>query len=307
MRSGVPGGAAPGGILAAAGVILAGMSVIGFIDQFVRVIAEQSSLWTFHILRSAMMWGMVGLWLLVSGVRLRVVNWRGVLGRSAIMSTAMIVYFGALGFLPVAQVAAGLFTAPIWVLLFSVAFFGRRIGPVRIAAVAMGFAGVVLVLAPDPSTVSPFMALPMVAGAFYAVAVIATREWCEGEGAVVLSMGIFTFMALWGIGGMGAVAALGLEGEGFLSRGWVWPTKEVWMWTFVQAVGSLVAVLLLTRGYQLAEASLVSVFEYSVLGFSALFGWLVWGDVLGPAGLRGLALIAGAGSLIALRGRESRA
>ncbi len=79
------------------------------------------------------------------------------------------------------------------------------------------------------------------------------------------------------------------------------------MWTVVQAVGSLVAVLLLTRGYQLAEASLVSVFEYSVLGFSALFGWLVWGDVLGPAGLLGLALIAGAGSLIALRGRESRA
>ena len=71
----------------------------------------------------------------------------------------------------------------------------------------------------------------------------------------------------------------------------------------MQAAGSLVAVTLLTKGYQLTQASLASVFEYSVLGFSALFGWLVAGQATGPWGLLGLGLIAVAGSLIALRAR----
>lgn len=288
--------------LAAAGVILCGMAVIGFIDQFVKVIAEQSSLWTFHLVRSGMMWVVVGSWLILSRRGLRIVNWRGVFGRSAAMSLAMIIYFGALGFLPVAQVAAGLFTAPIFVLVFSVAFFGLRIGPVRIVAVVLGFTGVVLVLSPDPSSVSPFVFLPALGGAFYAVAVIATREWCAEEGTLELSMAIFTFMGLWGLGGVLVVGALGIVGDDFLSRGWVWPTAQVWGLCGMQALGSLFAVLLLTRGYQMAEASLVSVFEYSVLGFSALFGWLIWGDLLGPLGFIGMALIAGAGSLIALRG-----
>jgi drug/metabolite transporter (DMT)-like permease len=38
-----------------------------------------------------------------------------------------------------------------------------------------------------------------------------------------------------------------------------------------------------------------------VLGTSALFGWLVWGDRLGPAGAVGLVLIAGAGIVVARR------
>ncbi len=291
--------------MAAAAHALAGMAVIGFIDQFVRTIAESSSLWTFHVVRSAMMWGLALVWIAMMRRGLRVQNWRGLLGRSAVMSIAMMIYFGTLGFLSVAEAAAGLFTAPIWVLVFSALVFGLPIGPVRTLAVVMGFAGVVMVLSPDPANITTATFVPVVAGAFYAVAVIATRAWCAGEEALVLSMGMFSFMALWGLAGIAGVALTGVEGTDFLSRGWVWPTPEVLGLCAVQAAGSLVAVVLLTRGYQMAEASLVSVFEYSVLGFGAVFGFLIWGDRLGPLALAGLALIALAGSLIALRGRRA--
>jgi drug/metabolite transporter (DMT)-like permease len=285
---------------AAAACVLAAMCVIGLIDQFVRIIAEQSSLWTFHALRSAMMWALVGVWLAVSRRRLRLVRAWGLIGRSAAISVAMIVYFGALGFLPVAQVAAGLFTAPLWILLFR-ALAGQGIGPRRLAAVGAGFTGVMLVLAPDPSQLSPLMVAPVAAGAFYAVGALATRAWCAGEGALELSMGTFTALGLWGIGGLLVAGA----GDGFLTRGWVAPTPEVWALIALQAVGSLGAVLLLTRAYQLAEASVASVFEYSVLGFGALFGWLVWGDALGTWGMVGLVLIAGAGIAVARSGRPA--
>ncbi|MEM8851603.1 MAG: EamA/RhaT family transporter, partial [Pseudomonadota bacterium] len=188
--------------LAAAGAILAAMAIIGFIDQFVAVIAETSSLWTFHLIRSAMMWGLALAWVALRRQRLRVMNWRGVAKRSAFTSSAMIIYFGALGFLPVAEAAAGLFTAPIFVLIFSVLFFGLSVGPVRIVAILVGFAGVIAVLAPDPATVTWLTFLPVAAGAFYAVSAIGTREWCPDETALVISLGVFTAMALWGIAGI---------------------------------------------------------------------------------------------------------
>jgi drug/metabolite transporter (DMT)-like permease len=290
--------------LAAAGAILAAMAIIGLIDQFVAVIAETSSLWTFHLLRSVLMWAIALLWLALRRDRLHVRNWRGIARRSVFTSTAMIVYFGALGFLPVAQAAAGLFTAPIFVLIFSVALFGLSVGSVRIAAVLTGFAGVVAVLAPDPAAITWLTFLPVVAGAFYAVSAIATREWCAGETALAISLGSFTALAIWGLGGIAVAALLG-PGDTFLTRGWVTPSAETLGWILVQAVGSLLGVILLTTGYQLAEASKASVFEYSVLGFSALFGWAMRGDVLSPWGYGGLVLIALSGAVIALRGRAA--
>ena len=285
-------------LLASAGSILMGMAVIGYIDQFIRVIAETSSLWTFHALRTAMIWGLVAVFLLFLRRRMRVVNWRGLIARSAVISVAMMIYFGALGFLPVAQAAAGLFTAPIWVLIFSVTLFGLRVGKWRVAAVAMGFVGILLVLDIDWGAVEAVSFAPLAAGAFYAVGMISTREWCRDEGALEMSMGLFTAQGIWGLLGLMVMGG----GDDYLTRGFVWPTPEVWFWIFVQAIGSLVAVVLLTRGYLLAEASYASVFEYSVLVFSAFFGFLVWGDVLSLWGWLGMALIAGAGSVIAFRG-----
>ena len=291
--------------LAAAGFILAGTAMVSFIDQFIRVVAEQSSLWTFHAIRSAMILALAGGWLAVTRRRITVVHPRAVIARSAILSTALMIYFGALGFLSVAEAAAGLFTAPIWVLIFSVGLFGLRVGPVRVAAVLVGFAGVLLVLSPDPAAVNPLVFAPVLGGAFYALGAIATREWCGPEAALTLTLGSFTALGFWGLGGIAALSVV--DGQGFLGRGWVWPTGEVLFWCFVQAAGSLLAVICLTRGYQSADASLVSVFEYAVLAFSAFFGWVVWGELLPPLGLLGLALIALAGSLIVLRGRGAPA
>ena len=75
-------------------------------------------------------------------------------------------------------------------------------------------------------------------------------------------------------------------------------------WTVVQAVGSILGVGLLTRGYQLADASFVSVFEYTLLGFVSAWAWILRGEALDALSLAGLCLIALSGIVIALRGRD---
>jgi len=170
--------ATPDRTLAAAGAIVIYAVLIGFTDNYVRVIAAEAGLWQFHATRTAMAMALLVLAVPLMRLQLRPVVWRAVVARSAIHGFAMLIYFGALAFLPVAQVAAGLFTAPIFVLLISRFVYGHPIGPVRVMAVAIGFLGVILVLGPSAmSGASVAAMLPVVAGAMYAMGNIATREW----------------------------------------------------------------------------------------------------------------------------------
>ncbi|NUB44345.1 DMT family transporter [Fertoebacter nigrum] len=302
--------ASPDRTLAAAGAILIYAMVIGYTDNYVRVIAAEGGLWQFHASRSAM--ALALLWLLAGplGLRLRPANPRAVLARSAIHGLAMLIYFGALAFLPVAQVAAGLFTAPIFVLLISRFAYGHTIGPVRVAAVAVGFLGVVMVLGPEAiSGASAAALLPVLAGLMYAMGNIATREWCAGESAEVLLAGFFATLGVLGLIGLSVLAVVPVavpEGAaGFVQRGFVWPSATFLFWTFVQAAGSLFGVGMMIRAYQMAAASRVSVFEYIILPASAFWGWLIWGELLTLQASLGMVLIALAGGMIALRSRQS--
>lgn len=298
----------PDRTLTAAGMILVYATVIGFGDNFVRVVAAEGGLWQFHATRTAMALGLVAVLMRPLGLRLKPVRLGAVVARSAIHGIAMLIYFGCLAFLPVAQVAAGLFTAPIFVLLISRFAYGHHIGPVRIAAVAVGFVGVILVLGPSAmSGASVAALLPVAAGALYALGNIATREWCAGESAETLLVAFFVALGVLGLAGLAVLAVVPIEvptgAAGFVQRGWVWPSGTFYFWTFVQAAGSLLGVGLMIRAYQIAAASRVSVFEYIILPASALWGWLIWGEVLLLSAGVGMGLIALAGGMIALRAR----
>ena len=294
----------PNRTLAAFGAILIYASVIAFTDNYVRVIAEDAGLWQFHATRSAMAFALLGLLAVPLGLKLWPRRFGAVLARSCIHGTAMLIYFGALAFLPVAQVAAGLFTAPIFVLLIQRFFYGLPISGRQVLAVFIGFAGVVLVLgreAVEGATVAALV--PVIAGAFYAMGNIATRQWCAEERAEALVAGFFGILGVYGLIGLAVLTAFPLavpEGaDGFLQRGPVWPSGTFLWWTFVQAAGSLLGVGMFVRAYQMAEASRVSVFEYVILPASAAWGFILWGERLTWLAVAGMALIALAGILIA--------
>jgi drug/metabolite transporter (DMT)-like permease len=224
--------------------------------------------------------------------------------RCGVQALAMLLYFAALPVMPIAQVGAALFTAPIWVLLFSVVLFGQPIGPRRLAAVALGFAGVLVMLRPDPGNLSAMTLLPLVAGALYGMSNLLTREWCAEEPVAALVGGFFAALGLAGVAAL-ALVAIAPPPEAwrvaapFLTDGWRAPTQALWFWTFVQAAGSLVAVGMIARGYQRGETSYLAVFEYSFLLAASAWAWLLFGDRLQPVDLIGIAMIVGSGVLIA--------
>ena len=304
----IPMTAAADRTLAAAAAILGYAIIIGFTDNFVRVIAADAGLWQFHALRGVMAMAILGVAARPLGLRLAPRNLRAVAGRSLIHGCAMLIYFGCLAFLPVATVAAGLFTAPIFVLLISRFAFGHPVGPYRIAAVLIGFVGVILVLGPaSGERIGAATILPVAAGALYALGNLATREWCAGETAETLLAGFFVTLGGFGVIGMVALALWPVpvpEGAaGFVLRGATVPTGRFLIWTFVQAAGSLIGVGLMIRAYQIAAASRVAIFEYVILPASALWSYLLWAELVSPRAALGMGLIFLAGLIIVLRRR----
>ncbi|MCU9850314.1 DMT family transporter [Defluviimonas sp. WL0024] len=294
--------------LLAAVAILGYALAIGYTDNYVQVIAREAGLWQFHATRTVMAFAIVALVAVPLGLRLRPRKPGAVALRSAIHGVAMFIYFGCLAFLPVATVAAGLFTAPIFTLLISRFAFGIPIGPFRVAGVVLGFAGAILVLGPGQGgAIGLATVLPIAAGALYALGNIATRQWCEGESAETLLLGFFAMLGFLGLIGCAVLAlwqpAVPEGADGFILRGLVWPSPDFLFWTFVQAAGSLIGVGLMIKAYQIAEASRVAIFEYVILPASAFWAFVLWGDLLDLRAVAGIGLIFAAGLIIALRGR----
>ena len=292
-------------------LIVFAMSIIGFADNLVQVIAEDIGLWQFHLLRTLMALPVMAVFSKLAGAGLWPRRWWPVLLRTGLLTTSMLLYFASLPMMPIAQAAAGLFTSPIFVLIFSVVFFRLRIGIWRIAAVLLGFAGVLIILRPDAPGFDPLLLMPVVAGAFYAMSTIATRQWCADEGTTSLLMVSFMALGLAGLAGSLVLAVLPapdalLARAEFFFAPWAAPSLPVWGLIAVQALVSLIAVAALTRGYQSAETSYVTVFEYSFLIMASFWAWILWGAIPQASDVIGIATIIAAGTIIALRsGRVS--
>ncbi|SHK07137.1 EamA-like transporter family protein [Shimia gijangensis] len=289
--------------MVAAVSMMSAMATVGFIDNFVSVIAEEISLWQFQVMRSTFMAPLlVGMAAIGLG-RLRPIRWLPVLARATMITVAMMLYFASLGFMPISQALAGLFTSPIWVLLIKTIGLKQRIGPRRIGAVLIGFLGILLVLQPGSDGFGPLMMMPVAAGFFYAISSIATRSWCEGESAVSMLAANMMMLGLAGLVVSFLVGPVIPEGVEFVNRVWTWDIAAVLPWVVLQAVGSLGAVFLIIRAYQMDEPTNVAVFEYTAMLFAPLFAWILFGQTLSFLQGLGIGMIAASGVVIAVRSK----
>ena len=285
--------------------MVTGMAILGTIDNFMKFIAVEISLWQFHFVRSLISVPVIVIFGLLAGWDLRTKRLWPVLGRNMFLTGAMFVYFGCLGFFPIAAVAAGLFTAPVLVMFIDAIWSRRAIGPIRLATAFVGFIGTILVLKPDVGGLSWANLIPVSAGLMYAFGNVATRKWCEGESAVSLLWSYMFLMLIFG--GLGVVYLYFNPGDpsNYLTRGWVWPSAGVWVWIWLQAVFSLVGIGFIMKAYLIGEVTYVSIFEYSMLIFASIAAWVLFGDRLGPLGFVGIGLITITGIVIAIRSKNA--
>lgn len=284
--------------------IVAGMATVAIGDNLVPVLAREMGLWQMLVYRAVLSLGVAASYALLAGgiARLWPTSPARVAVRSALVVTALMAYFAALPAVPIALAAAGLFTSPIWILLVSALVLRERIGPFRIAAVTVGFIGVLMVLGVGRVPVAPMALAPLSSGLFYGLAVIWTRERCAAEDSLCLAAWQqATFLAA-GLGGLALLPLLGvtlagIEGTEFMTRGVEPVGRAVWGVLGLSALSSIVGAAFLVTGYRSGRASIVGLFDYSFLVWAPLLGWLMRGEGFGGQTAAGMGLIALAGVL----------
>lgn len=213
-------------------------------------------------------------------------QWRAHLWRNVAGVSTMWLGFYSLGYLPLATATSLTYTAPLFIGCWMLGWGASQRDPVRIAAVALGFAGVIAVLRPSIGDDQWLAAsLGLLAGALSAVAMLQIRELGrigEPEWRTVL-----IFSATVCITSTGALIAQG------------WPTVSWQAYASLAGVGlaGMVGQLAMTRAFGLGSALLTAALQYTTIIFAALLGMAIWGDHLDGFAWAGMGLIIAAGLL----------
>ncbi|MFN7223663.1 MAG: DMT family transporter [Paracoccaceae bacterium] len=218
--------------------------------------------------------------------------WRGLMG-----TTAMGLGFASLAYLPLPEVTAIGYTAPLLTVVFAAMFLGEDVRAFRISCVILGMIGVLIVVSPRLTIVNSgadhaeaFGAMLVLSSAvFAALAQVFVRKLVQAEQTATI---VFWFSV--------TASLLSLL---TLPYGWVVPTPtEIGLLVTSGLLGGL-GQIFLTSSYRSADASVVAPFDYASMLFALLFGWFFFDEVPTVTMLAGAALVITAGVLIIWRER----
>ncbi|MGO1120999.1 DMT family transporter [Rhodovibrionaceae bacterium A322] len=213
---------------------------------------------------------------------------------------ANMTFFLALAAMPLVDAVAIFFISPLMITLFSVIFLGESVGPRRWVAVAMGFAGVVVMMRPGSEAFQLAALLPLISAVAYAGLNILTRKMGGTERATTLTFYIqVTFIVVSAAMGLaagdGRFAGGGDPSLEFLLRAWIWPNPDdYWIFLMVGA-SATTGGYLISQAYRLCEAGLAAPFEYSALVMAIFWGLVVFGEWPDSIAWVGISLIVGGG------------
>ena len=209
----------------------------------------------------------------------------------AICATAEVFcFYLAVFYMPLVDVMAFWMAAPIYVVAVSPLLLGERVSAKTWTAVAVGFAGVLILLAPSLQVSGLGVLFALLGTAAFAAMVILGRSLRETPDRDLVLF---------------QLAAATLAGLVLAPFDWqpVRSLSDLGL-LFLLGVVATAAHMLVTRSMKLADASVVAPLQYSLLVWGALLGFVVFGDVPATGMIAGAALIVGSG-LIVLR-RSSR-
>ena len=218
--------------------------------------------------------------------------WRGVVG-----VTAMGMGFTGLALLPLPEVTAIGFAAPLLTVVFAAMFLGENVRAFRLSMVALGMLGVLVVISPRLSLSDQMSAgetLGVVVVLFGAVmaalAQIFVRKLVATEGTAAI---VFWFSVI--------AATLSLLS---LPWGWRMPTPEVAAILVLSGVLGGLGQIFLTTSYRYAEASLVAPFDYASMILAVAVGYFIFDEVPTVWTIAGSVLVVAAGLGIIWRERQ---
>jgi drug/metabolite transporter (DMT)-like permease len=215
-------------------------------------------------------------------------------------------FYISLTVLPLGFATALFFVTPFLITIFAHFFLKEEIGLRRWAAVVVGFIGVYITLNPDFSNFNYLSLLPIFCAFCYSLSMIIIKKTSEKDsvytqtftfylGAIIFSL-IFYFII-----GDGQYNTIDHPAAQFILREWFVDLESSILFMVATGVTASVAFILLFTAYSIASPSVVSPFEYSILLWAPLIGWLYFEEIPTLNTVIGILIIVSSGIYIFIR------
>ena len=210
-------------------------------------------------------------------------------GRGAMLFVTISMLFVALAYMPLADVIAISFAAPLFIVLLAAPLLSERVGAHRIAAVVVGLAGVAIVMRPGAGVFEWAALLALASALFFAFFQITTRVLAATEAP-------FTTLLYTGISTL-ACSSVAVP--------FFWApisTFEIGVFAVIGGLG-VGAHVCMIRAYEFTQASFLAPFNYAKLLWAVALGYLVFADVPQPHVIAGSGVIVASGLYVLYRER----
>ena len=286
----------------ALGLLGLAMAVIPLNDALIKIMSSSISLGQVVAVRA--MISLILVLLVSDGLRAMLnlsppIFWQFV-GRAMCLVFAMLLFFVSLGSLPLANVIAIFFVAPLIITLLSVPLLGEKIGVHRLASVSAGMIGVLVIIQPGGTEFQKENLLVIGAAASYALFQIWTRR-LKADGSLSAMVAV-QHLCYFVVGALMVSANViwpmpptGNASLDFLMRGPVVMSSIDWLFVLICCLSVLFLSVASSNAYRSVEASVIAPFEYTAIPFGAFWGVVIWGEWPTAQAWIGMVLILFAG------------
>ena len=253
--------------LVAVGLMLTAMAVLPFLDVIAKYLGEQG-VPILQIVWARLFFGAM----LTMPLALKIAGVRGLMPnmpvmhaiRACFLIAATTFFFWALRHLPVADTLAIFFVQPLIVTLLSPLVLGEQVGIRRWFAVAVGFAGTLVIIRPGFEELNPGVLLALASGASLAVYLLLTRKIAGSAPAMVTTF----YTSLMGAMIM-SIAVVFV---------WETPTPAQWGYFVLLSLIANGGHYLIIKAYDHGEASLLAPLAYTEIIMATFAGWYFFND-----------------------------
>ena len=215
-------------------------------------------------------------------------------------------FYLSLTFMSLAMANALFFSSPFFISILAMIFLKEKIGIRRWSAIFVGFVGVYIVLNPDFNNFNIKSLAPVACALCYAISMTITKITSDKDnvytqmlhlyiGAILISILFFIFT------GKGQFNNFTDPTFQFMLRDWFTNPTYAWPIIIVMGVVATFSFYFVFSAYSIASPSAISLFEYSLIIWSIITGYLLFNDIPGIRTFIGVALIISAGIYIYIR------
>lgn len=197
---------------------------------------------------------------------------------------SQVLMFAAVKKMPLMNAVLLTNSAPLFIPLITWAWLKEKISGIVWASLLVGFVGVILILKPSAALISnPAALIATSAAVFSAFALVTVNRLSSTETTQRILFYYFLISSV--------------ASAPFAVMGWHAPTQREWMYLIGIGVFMAASQLLIILAYRHASAGRIAPFNYSVVVFSGLIGWLIWKNTPDLLSLFGVILVTMGGIL----------